>query len=233
MSVEATPISGDLLSKVIALVKDDSGKLANPSDYEAAISQAVKVFSRHRPDTMVVDITGNGTNDYDFPSGWVGDFSSIRSIEFPIGEVPETLLDNDEYAIYQTPAKKQIRLINERPSASESFRVCFTLPRTDSTIPDNDVDAVCNLAASVCLEQLANAFAQTSDSTIGADSVNYRTKSADFSSRAKRHFQLYKEHMGIREDDITPPASAVTDLDMKYPGGAGRLTHPRREREKR
>ncbi|GER92684.1 hypothetical protein A45J_0402 [hot springs metagenome] len=220
-------------TKVIGIVSDDSGKLTNPGDYDRNIAAAIAIYSKHRPNLKVVDITGNGGHDYDLPSGWIDEFSVIKSIEYPIGDVPATLIDNDKYEIYQSPTAKKIRLINDTPSASESFRVTFTTLRTDTTIPDGDIDALCNLASALCLEELANAYAQTSDSTIAADSVNYRTKSFDFAQRAKRLMQLYKEHMGIREDDITQPASAVIDLDIKYPGGGERLTHPRSRRKMR
>jgi hypothetical protein len=233
MSVEGVPESSGLLDKVIAIVKDDSGKLVNPDDYARNIDAAIKIFSRHRPDVSVVDITGDGTHDYALPSGWVEGFSIIKSIEYPVDNVPADILDNEEYEIYQAVAAKKVRLINYSPSAYDTFRVAFTVPRLEATIPENDEDALCNLAASLCLEALANAYTQTSDSTIGADSVNWRTKGYEFGQRAKQFMKLYKEHMGIKEDDTTPPASAVADLDMKYPGGGERLTHPRRQKERR
>ena len=196
-------------------------------------SRAIKKYSRYRPNNSVADITGTGTHDYSLPSGWNDEFSIIRSIEYPVGNVPADYLDADDYEIYQSPTAKKIRLQTITPSASQSFRVTFTVPRTDTTIPDGDIDAVCNLAASLCLEELANAYVQLSDSTIAADSVNYRSKSYEAAQRAKAMMKLYKEHMGIKEDDITPAASAVKDMDMKYPGGGERLTHPRWRREKR
>lgn len=222
-----------ILAKVIAIVKDDSGKLSNPDDFNAAIAAALKTYSKHRPDIAVEDITGNGTHDYDLPDAWMEGFSSISSIEYPMDKVPAELLDNDEYAVYQTPDGKKIRLMNDMPPTTDAFRLSYTLPRMQDTILANDEDALCNLSASFCLDQLANAFAQTSDSTIGADSVNYRTKSYEFAQRAKKHMQLYKEHVGIKEGDTAAPASAVVDLDEKYPGGGERLTHPRWARRKR
>ena len=223
----------DIKNKAIGIVSDDSGKLINPEDYDRNIQAAIKLYSKHRPNLIAADIVGNGTNDYSLPTGWIDEFSTIKSIEYPLGDVPASLLDSDDYGIYQTPTAKKIRLNNISPSASESFRAAFTVLRTETTIPDSDINALCNLAASLCLEELANAYAQTSDSTIAADSVDYRSKSAEFAMRAKRLMQLYKEHVGIKEDDIAPAASAVADFDMKYPGGGERLTHPRWARNQR
>lgn len=211
-------------TKVVGIVSDDSGKLVNPADYDRNIAAAIALYSKHRPNLKVADITGNGGHDYDLPSGWIDEFSTVKGIEYPIGDVPATMLDADDYEIYQSPAAKKIRLINDSPSASESFRVTFTILRTDTTIPDGDIDALCNLSAALCLEDLANAFAQTSDSLINADSVNYRTKSDEFARRAKRLMQLYKEHIGIKDDDTTTASSVIADI----PEAQGRLTHRRR-----
>lgn len=201
--------------------------------YDRHIAAALLRYGKHRPGTTVADVTGDGTHDYATPTGWVDEFSSIMSIEYPVGDVPETLLDEDDYKIYQTTSAKKIRLLNDAPPATETFRVAFTVPRTATTVPAGDVDALSWLAAALCLEELANAFAQTGDSTINADVVNYHSKSSEFASRAKRLMQLYKEHMGFKDDDTAPAASVIRDFDQKYPGGLDRLTHPRRARERR
>lgn len=228
----------DIRTKVVGIVRDNSGKLVNPTDYDRNIAAAISQYSKHRPAVKVADITGNGTHDYPMPASgaitiWDDEFSTVKSIEYPVGEIPATFLENDEYEIYQTPTAKKIRLKNNSPSAAETFRMSFTSLRTDATIPDADVDALCNLAGSLCLEELANVYVQTSDPTVSADSVDYKSKSAEFGARAKRLMQLYKEHIGIKEDDVALPASVVSDLDVNYPGGGDRLTHTRWMREKR
>ncbi len=215
-------------TKIINIVSDDSGKLVIPDDYNDKVAAALNIYSKHRPDMAVEDITGDAGHDYDLPDAWIEGFSTIQSIEYPVDEVPATLLDEDEWEIYQTADGKVIRLLNDAPGATETFYVKFTILRTATTILAADEDAFCHLAAALCLEELANAFAQSGDSIINADSVNYRTKSSEFAARAKRMLTVYKEYLGIKEDDSVPAASAVTSvLDAQYPGGSDRLTHPR------
>lgn len=223
----------DIRNKVVSIVKDDGGKLTNPDDYDRIISAAMSRYSQHRPAEKVADVVGNGTHDYDLPAGWVDEFSSIRAIEFPIGNIPPELLDADSIMIYATPTGKKIRVIDYSPSASQSFRVTFTVLRTATTIPDSDVDALSWLAASLCCDEIANSYAYSGNSTIAADSVDYKSKSSEFSARAKRYEGLYKAHLGLKEIDQRPAASAVSDLDLGYPGGGDRLTHQRRLRESR
>jgi hypothetical protein len=222
----------DILSKVIAIVKDDSGKITN-DDYDRNISAALKRYSKHKPDTAVKDITSPGGHDIDLPDGWSVDFSIITALEHPVENVPASILDTESYGTYQSPSGKKIRLIDDILSSGEKVRVSFTIIRTAETMPEIDINALSNLAASLCLEDLANAYLQTSDPTITADVVNYRSKSSEAAARAKKLMQLYKDHMGLKENDTTPPASAVVDLDEKYPGGLERLTHPRWARVKR
>jgi len=104
--------------------------------------------------------------------------------------------------------------------------------RTDeSTIPESDQDALCNLAASLYSGALASAYAHTSDSTIGADSVDHRSKSQEFAARAREQKKSYLNHLGIKDGaSETAPASVVKDLDVDYPWGEDRLTHPRKQR---
>ena len=224
--------AGEIIALVSGRIKDDSGKIET-EEIRSCLTEAVKRYSTHRPAVDVEDIDGDGGHDYDLPEGWVDGFSAIRSIEYPIGDIPATLLDAEDYSIYQSPDSLQLRLISDAPPATEEFRVSYTIPRTAATILDGDIEAVVNLTASLCCEILANVYAQTSDATIGADIVNYRSKSSEFAARAKRLMALYKEHLGIREDDSTPAAAGVSSLDMKYPGGMDRLTHPARQRRLR
>ena len=223
----------DIRERIISEVKDESGKLEDPRDIDNGIETALKEYSGHSPDTLVEDVAGNGTHDLDLPAGWVDEFSSIKSIEYPIGDVPATHLDDDEYAIYEDPAGDKLRLVNNSPEATESVRVKFSIFRTAATVPDKDIEAFILLGASYCLDKLANAFIQSSDSLISADSVDRQSKSREAGIRAKSLRKRYREQMGLKEGDITPPASATVDLDYKYPGGGRRLTHPRSSRENR
>ncbi len=218
---------------VINQVKDDAGKLTKPDDYDRNIGAALKRYSKHRPATKVLDIVGDGTQEYALPSGWVNEYSAVTAIEYPIGDIPKSLLEKDEYEIYQTPDGDKLRLLIYAPAATESFRVTFTVLRTVTSVPEGDIDAFTLLAAALCCEELSNAYAQSSDSTMQADAVDYKDKSYKFAQRAKRLMQLYKEHLGLKEDDAVPAAVAIGDLDIGYPGGGDRLTHPRRARERR
>jgi hypothetical protein len=221
--------------KVSDIVRDDADKLT-PEEKERHIQEAVRIYSKHRPREVIKDITGDGTYDYSIATNltsWVKGFSVIKSIEYPADEREPSILDEEDWMVYEKEAGQYIRFIEDTPSATEKIRVLHTalhiLSDSQNTIPESDQDAVCNLAASLCSGALASAYAHASDSTIGADSVDHRSKSQEFSSRAKIQKQTYLDHLALKEGEI-PPASAVVDLDIDYPDGTDRLTHPRRGR---
>lgn len=221
--------------KVDQTVKDTAAKFA-PTERDSFIQEAVKIYSRHRPRLVVKDITGSGTYDYSITTSltsWVKDFSVIKSIEYPADERDPLYVDEDDWIIYEKEAGQYLRFLQDEPSATEKIRVVYTalhiLSETQNTIPAIDEDALCNLAASLCSGALASIYAQTSDSTITADSVDHRSKSQEYNARAREQKKLYMDHLGIKDGNVAP-ASAVKDLDIGYPGGGDRLTHPKKRR---
>lgn len=213
---------GYLLDLVKSKVKDTAGKLDDGEDFIPAIDGALQRYSRHNPLAVVEDLDGADSHDLDLPTGWVEGFSALSAVEYPAGEVPEVLLDPAGYRLYQSPDGWKLRLFDEEPATGESVRVTYTAPRLESQIPQNDLDAVACLAAADCCERLANLYTQSSDPTIGADVVNYRSKGAEYASRAKRLRELYATHIGV--DEKGGPPAATTTAQPPRPSRA-RLTH--------
>jgi hypothetical protein len=206
-----------------------------------AIVQALDEHSKHRPVIKTEDESGTGSYDYAISllQYWSEGFSDIRQIEYPVDATRRTpnILEGDAWQIYEKPAGGYIRFLASNPSAVESFRVSYTAPHTCTdvacTVAAGDDEAVQMLAAAYFCDMLSTYFAQTQDSTIMADSVDHKNKSRDYAARAKQQRSLYASHMDLKDGDTSSPATAVVDLDEKYPGGLERLTHPRWARRKR
>jgi hypothetical protein len=224
--------------KVSDIVHDDAAKLTS-EEKERFIQEAVRIYSKHRPRIIVKEITGDGSYDYPVATNlafWIADFSAIRSVEYPADEREPIFLEegiDKDFTVFQKEAGLYLRFLNDVPSASEKIRVTYTgihvLSDSESTILEIDQDALCNLAASLSSGALASAYAQTSDSTITADSVDHMSKSREYAARARVQKQTYLDHLGIKEGEAAP-ASAIKDAKTNYPGGSDRLTHPRRTR---
>lgn len=211
-----------LLDLVKSKVKDNDLRLDDGADFLPAIDGALQRYSAHNPRVAVADLDGADSHDLDLPTDWVEDFSAIKAVEYPIGEIPEVYLDAADYRLYQSPTGWALRLFDVAPATGESVRLSYTLPRLEATVPQNDFDAVACLAAADCCERLANLYTQTGDPTIGADVVNYRSKGAEYASRAKRLRELYAAHIGV--DEKGGPPAATTTAQPPRPSRA-RLTH--------
>lgn len=225
----------EYLIELLALVQDGAADLAE-DDKIKAIDHAVERFSQARPRVIVADITGNGGSDYTPPTGWVDDWSAIKAIEYPAGNVPETYLEPGDYKIYQSPTTKKIRLLTVKPTAAQTFRATFTglhsvtTSSTTSTINDGDFRAVCHLAGSFACRMLAARYAQLSEPTLQADSVAHSSKAQEYSARARELYKVYAQHIGA-DPEVPPAGASVTqDWDRDFGWGEDKLTHPRRWR---
>lgn len=199
----------NLINLIRGKVKDDSTKLSDPDDLFSAAAEALNRYSKARPLEVVADLPGTDSHDCALPADWMDGFSTFIQVEYPIDAVPARIIARRFYQLYAAPTGKKLRLWNANPTAAEFVRLTYTILHSEHTVPAVDIEAVANLAASLCLRQLAAAFGQTSDSTINADVVNYRSKADEFRRLADSFEGLYKSHLGITGDDTVAPASVT------------------------
>lgn len=221
----------DYQSLVTALTRDDTGKIT-AADRDAAIQEAVKRYGKDRPRLKKQDLSADAPNILSLPSGWEANFSAVRSIEYPVGNVPPTFLDQDRYAIYNDTAADKLLLL-DAVNVGATLRVEYTsahvLNGATDTIPPDDREAVCCWAAALLLDQLAAHFAGATDSTIQADAVEHGSKPREYAARAAALRKRYILELGL-EDRRAAPAGVSVDLDQLDSLGQDRITHPRRWR---
>jgi hypothetical protein len=225
----------DYIAAIDSLVKGDHPLVS--ADKILAISAAMKKYSKDKPRKVVEDESGTGAFDYAISllADWADDFSTIREVEYPVDDDDETpdVLDEEQWMIYEKPAGKYLRFLDEKPATTETIRVTYTALHTCTvtacTVPSIDEDAVKSLCAAQFCEALAGYYSQDQDSTIDADSVDHTSKARDYASRAKQLRKIYNDHVGAKDGKPTP-ACHVQDQDVNYPGGLNRITHPGRYR---
>jgi hypothetical protein len=191
-------------------------------DFSNAIDAALATYSKHMPKKVAADLAGDGSHDLELPANWVDEFSVIKSVEYPVDEVPAILIDKSDWMFYLATDGKVLRLLSNTPETGESVRITYTIPRLEADVRVIDEDAVASLAAANCCDVLANIFTQSGDSTISADSVDYRSKGDEFARRAKALRQRYFDHMGIKADAPQPGFATVAEAPAD---GRTRLTH--------
>ena len=218
--------------------KDRGDKLTDAQVNSFIDTDAVKIYSKHRPQNLAADISASNTYDYEIndtnlPS-WIDKFSDIQDVEWPADESqkPNTI-PREEWMIYKKPSTEYLRFLRTTPN-SGTIRVWYTAPHTigasSSTVPDNDFSPFCNLAASLCASAVARAYAENSDSTIGADAVVYREKSDIWATRAKELLKMYIDYIFPGDEELDG-AFGQKEFDTIYGTlGLPRLTHPEWQR---
>lgn len=221
----------DYQGLVDKLVRDDAEKIAT-GDRDIAIGLAVQDYSKNRPRTKVEDLTSAGGNELALPVGWEADFSTLKSLEQPIGNVPPTFIAPEFYRFYQKPASTVIQLdsaLGAGQQARASYTARHQLDVGGDTIPLGDRESVASYAAAILLDQLAAFYSGATDSTIAADSVEHKSQAQEFAARASRLRKVYFDRLGV-DPKRAVAAGTVVALDIRDSLGGPRLTHGLRRR---
>ncbi len=218
-------------AKVGRIIQDDAGILSN-TEIDDFILEALSYYSKDAPYIKVADIAGDGGYQYDLPNDWQEGFSYIVKVEYPASKQIPLILEPGDYSIYKSPSGLKLHFYTLVPLATETIRTTYTTLYTESiidSVPAQDQDAFCLLSAALCCGAIARRYAQTSDSTIDADSVNYRSKSDEYARRGKELAQRYSNFMGKKDGQVAA-AGGTKDWDTAYSWGGDFLTHPSRGR---
>lgn len=214
----------DFQALAAALTRDDAGKLS-ADDVDGAITLAVTRYSKDRPRLKVEDITAAGGKLLGLPAAWENGFSKLNSLEYPIGDVPPSLISG--WMMYNAPSGLSIMVgdsLTANAAVRASYGVMHQVSSSTDTVPLGDREAVCCLAAASLCDQLASLYSGDTDSTIQADSVNHQSKAAEYAARAKALRKRYHDELGIGEKKSVA-AGAVVNLDLPNSLGGDRLGH--------
>lgn len=232
----------DYLSEVAGNVQDDAAKLT-ATEIDQAIRSAVTKFGTDEPMLVAKRVQGNGTKTYllstILPGLWkVGD-SSIEMIEYPDGQDPPTVLPSANYDVYddgtaQDGSNLKLRFFDYTPLVTEYFVIRIHVENHLDAISQNFPDtaynfrAVCLLASSYCCRRLAAAYAQSSDSTISADVVNYHEKTDKYLRLATYYQGEYNLQLFGSATPGDTLAPALTEIGARSAASDNRpfLFHP-------
>lgn len=240
---------------IAAVIRDEQPWL-QPADIDRFIQQAIlQRYSKDNPLVNVSDIPGNGTAFLPLPVAYPGapavqatgtaaipaaygvfdpQFSNIQQIEWPPDLIPMETIRPEDWNVYRSPSGYQLQLLSFVPQPGDFVRVTWTCQHSPdgSTVYPGDFYAVCDFAASLCLQSMASSAAQLGDSTIGADTVNYRAKSQEYLTLAKEARRKYFSHFGVDENDKgeaqdAPAISTGSLHNIMSSAGVDRLVHSR------
>lgn len=128
--------------------------------------------------------------------------------------------------------RKALRFLGYTPSSSEVVLVRYTTIHalTDSvdTIPTANYRAFSYLCASLAALMISAKYAKSSNSSIGADSVDYLSKVDEWRKVSEYYLDQYQSNIGIPADGTPLAASQTKDWDTFFAWGSDYLFHNRR-----
>jgi hypothetical protein len=198
---------------------------------------AEPIYSRIRPLVKISDKVADGSHYLTLPTDWVEGFSTIESLESPPDEVPPEVLDPRSYYVGRNSTGALRLVLNDAPANGATVRIAYTVMRifassaNNTTALDADFVAICDLGASICADSIAAKYARTSESAFNTDAINYRTRTQEWQSVAKRLWARWEVGIGIGSGGegmgAAPAASAWANWDSVASWGGSRINHPR------
>lgn len=221
----------DVQQMVDDLVRDRD-QVITTTQRDAAISAAVSRYSTDAPAPRVEDVTSvAGGSFLPLPTGWIIGLSTLRGIEYPVGNVPPSYVGLDAVTLYAGPTTLELLLLISL-LAGDVVRVSYTgahvLDNTTDTLPGHHRRAVACLAAADLCGQLSAHYATEGAPTLSADTVDHTGKSERFRSRSRDLASEYTRVVGTPRAEAQKPACAVVDVGSQDSLGGRPLFHPPR-----
>jgi hypothetical protein len=198
---------------------------------------AVSRYSKDRPRSVTASFSGSASHYYPIETylpNWVRGFSVIQTVDYPASLLSDNSephwLDWRDYEVYQTATDTEyVYFPVHTPGTAETVRVYHStlhIHNDDTdTVYAGDLEAVRDLAASVACEMLATRVAGSRDSSIGADSVNYRDGQLRYTQEAKAWLEKYKSALGLPLDGSPKSAGIIVAMPSERRRREGYLFH--------
>lgn len=105
----------------------------------------------------------------------------------------------------------------------------FTAALLQTSPDESDFFAICQLAAGLSAQAIADRYSRTTDTTISLDSVDHLSRAQQFAQRARELIEMYEKHLGLTagEGAIMLPAGEFVDWDTApgWPSNRDYLYH--------
>lgn len=191
-----------LQNEVRGLIKDSDGYVSE-DELSASVRRGISRLSEARPRRIIADFTGNGSaRVFTLPNIFEADFSDVVKALYPFDasgvDVPEEIELSRLSLVNVGDGTFKLRF-DFTPQTNEKVRVVFTAHHSvddqATTIKNStDENAVIHWAAAECLRIMAAKAISVGDSLLGADTVSYQSRSAQYKALADH----YEEQSGLK-----------------------------------
>jgi len=165
-----------ILDRARALVYPVSD--VSDADLQAALSAVVTVtLSRVSPQVVEEDdALVDGELDLSDLDDWSEGYSAVRAIEYPVDEVPQSLLDSRQWRVRQDSTEGATLMV--ACGGTETVRVHYTAPHSldlaaDTTTLDLvEEEAAASYVGAEILDRLANRYAQKRAAAVAGETYD-------------------------------------------------------------
>lgn len=196
------------------------------NDLLEAVNAALLRYGQDLPQDLVGSFSGDGGSEYDLSelslTSWDEDSSSLVEVAAPWSVSDQNVLGFDDWIEVEDPTNGRVLYLTAlEVEATDTIRVRYTAPWTQAAVPTKHVSAVAMLAAAFYLRMMAARFAQSGESTIGADVFNRNTASQSFRNLARDYLEQYGEIVNIETGADAGPQAAIGFAQIDVGGNAG------------
>ncbi len=219
----------DYLAKMNIDLKDEIGRFGD-ADRILWLDQAARQYSKARPLIITDTLVGDGTEQtFDTPTSWSKGFSVIDAVEYPINEVPTRFQELDAFVeVVRRGSVDKIITIAITLSNLAEIRIYYKAQHkiiaTGSTPIDVDFDAICQLATSFHALALATFYADNSDASLDADTVDHEEEARRYQDLSDTMYSKYRQHFEA-DEGVTEPVIIHHDTDIRSSGDQEFLAH--------
>jgi len=190
----------------------ETGTQIKKNDAIQYLENALYTYSKFRPLIENEEYTGTGSQYLALPANWQTGFSSIMSVRYPYSVYFSSYLDP---LLYRP-------LINESGELSIYFNyglsgaLVITYSRKHffdedylSSAPDSDIYCICDIASAYYLLGLASRYAQSTNPTISADTVDYQQKPNQYIILYNVYLNKAAQWLGIDVNELKKGVSVL------------------------
>ncbi len=193
-----------------------SGASINKSGALDYLDEAVGVYSKLRPLEKIYAVNlPVPMNVVDLPQNWETGFSSINYIEYPAGNTPPALLDENDFEIFLDDDGEYKLRFTEALSGEVriNYNISNNFDNSNPPIisaPDIDFYCISNIAAGIYLMALASRWGESVSGGLQADTVDYNGKTDRYRSLSK---ELFAQAASWLEVDISALTGGNSESD--------------------
>lgn len=219
----------------VELLVRHGGRLST-LDLESGLMLATRRLSGHVPQTLREPVTVQpGGYWLSTPARWIAGVSRVQRARV-VGATADLPADG---VVWSSDASGDGLLLAEPLPEATVVTLWYTthyrLSSTEDEIPVQYQEAVAHYAAAICCRTLASLAAGSTDSTIAADTVDWRSAAADWRRLAADYEARYYTAVGTTPDagatggtSASPPAAGVVvEWDTAGESGATPLLRRR------